>query len=521
MPTTGDFTIAHLSDLHLGNDFVFRSLKRGRWWWKTEDKILLERLAEALRSAKPDFVILSGDIVNKSTPDTFAHAAGVLRKLCLDAGVDLKTQVFLIPGNHDVLVFPEEHKHFRRLELFVEFLKELFGEDDIRTRTERFAFLDPYKKVALFGLDSTLKHDSTRIEGQPIAEGKIGLSQLSWLERKHTAFCGMFPDYLNWVKVVAVHHHPHPIADAGADRFMQLLDAGETTRVFERIGANIVLHGHKHFPHTLEHQYLGNHHYTVIGAGTACCPIVSEQAGAGNSFNLIYIRPAANKLDVDRYRANNHKKFDATKIPEFPRPLFRRSEKGYRFRERRLEMELENDDGDCMIADLRLGLTADSIAGNNVKQIAFGWTFSNAAAFTNFDVDTREVAHTQYDAGGAHERNGVFALKEPLSWGGNPRDLSCTMHVKSGLQTRRTPENDIESFDLDMKHPADLVTIMVDFPRSYSVTPEARLWDSNRHTVSPELVPRDLVHEKWRNRYTLTVYAPRLGDLYGIVWKLP
>jgi 3',5'-cyclic AMP phosphodiesterase CpdA len=515
------FTIAHLSDLHLGDDFVFRSLRRGRGWWSTEDQALLKRLGEALRDAKPDFVILSGDIVNKSTPDTLSHAADVLKTLFQDAAVDLKRQVFVIPGNHDVLVFPEEHRHFHRLELFVEFLKNLFGEEDIRTRTERFAFLDPSKKVALFGLDSTLKHDSTRIEGQPIAEGKIGLQQLSWLERKHTAFCGMFPDYLNWVKVVAVHHHPHPIPDAGADRFMQLLDAGETIRAFERIGANIVLHGHKHFPHTMEHQYRGNLHYTVIGAGTACCPIVSEQAGAGNSFNLIHIRPAANKLDVHKYRANNNKKFDATQVPEFPRPLFRRSEKGYRFRERRLEMEIENDSGDCVIADLRLGLNADSVAGNNVKQIAFGWSFSNTAKITSFEVDNQGVSQTLYDPGGDHERKGLLVLKEPLTWGGESRDLSCTMRVESGILTRRTSENDSESLDVDMKHPTDLVTIMIDFPRSYAVTPEARLWDSNRQPISPELVPRDLAHEKWRNRYSLTVYAPRLGDLYSIVWRLP
>jgi metallophosphoesterase superfamily enzyme len=101
------FTIVHLSDVHLGNDFFWRSTYRRRWYRNTEDPQLLKGLENALRKIKPVYVVLSGDVVNKCRKANFRHAAERLRKLFTDAGINVKEQVMVIPGNHDVRLFPK------------------------------------------------------------------------------------------------------------------------------------------------------------------------------------------------------------------------------------------------------------------------------------------------------------------------------------------------------------------------------------------------------------------------------
>src|SRR5262245_17933097 len=313
--------IVHLSDVHLSDDFILRSIKRGRRWWKTEDEAILSAIADRLRELDPHYVVISGDIVNKCSPRTFASAAHTLKELFQRAGIDIQSKVLIIPGNHDVYVLPEEDEYFGRVRHFVHFLKAFFGEDDYRSRTERFTILDPARKLCFFALDSTLKSE------QPIAEGRVGVAQLAWLEKKNATFAAMHADWNQYLKIAVLHHHLHPIAAGGGERFMQLLDAGEAIRAFESIGVNVVLHGHKHFPHVLKHVH-ANGHYTVIGAGTACCPFVEEQSGAGNNFNLIRFDAPSNVLRVTRYTADNNRVF----VPEPvvpPRPLLPPSPRGY------------------------------------------------------------------------------------------------------------------------------------------------------------------------------------------------
>jgi predicted MPP superfamily phosphohydrolase len=83
-------TIVHLSDTHLGHDYVVRSLLRKRLYWRTEDDALLRNLENALREIQPDFVIHTGDVVNKATESNFSHAAQRLRSLFANAGIDVK-----------------------------------------------------------------------------------------------------------------------------------------------------------------------------------------------------------------------------------------------------------------------------------------------------------------------------------------------------------------------------------------------------------------------------------------------
>src|SRR5258708_25534255 len=86
------FTIAHLSDAHLGPlpPFRLRDLtakramgfinwKRGRE--RYNDMGMLKRLVADLRSEKPDHVAMTGDVANIGLPQEFPPAAAWLHTL--------------------------------------------------------------------------------------------------------------------------------------------------------------------------------------------------------------------------------------------------------------------------------------------------------------------------------------------------------------------------------------------------------------------------------------------------------
>jgi len=117
---TAPLRVAHLSDLHFGED-----VPRG----------LAERLAAEVRAARPDAVAVSGDLTRDAQPDQFRAAGEFLRTL--------GAPVVAVPGNHDI----------PRLALWDRFARP-------RARWAA-AFVPPWPEVlelpgwALVGLDTT------------------------------------------------------------------------------------------------------------------------------------------------------------------------------------------------------------------------------------------------------------------------------------------------------------------------------------------------------------------------------
>jgi exonuclease SbcD len=83
----------HLSDLHLGKSFYGYDLYEDQAW-------MLDKVVETVQRTAPDFMIIAGDIYDRSVPsveaiglfDTFLKAA---------VGARPGLQIVIIPGNHD------------------------------------------------------------------------------------------------------------------------------------------------------------------------------------------------------------------------------------------------------------------------------------------------------------------------------------------------------------------------------------------------------------------------------------
>src|SRR5438876_4044918 len=87
-------TVIHLSDLHFGR----------------VDPSLVEPLVAAIAEARPDLVVVSGDLTQRAKTAEFEQAARFLGRL--------PTPQIVVPGNHDVPLYNVVARMFRPLDKF-------------------------------------------------------------------------------------------------------------------------------------------------------------------------------------------------------------------------------------------------------------------------------------------------------------------------------------------------------------------------------------------------------------------
>jgi 3',5'-cyclic AMP phosphodiesterase CpdA len=224
-----NFTIAHLSDPHLG---PVPMPKLGEWTakrlmgfinWKrgregSNDMAMLARLVADLRDQSPDHIAMTGDVTNIGLPAEFGPAAAWMRTL------GPQEDVSFTPGNHDAYVRTAVPP---LMTTFAPWTRSDSGASSPRT----FPFLRIRRDVALIGLCSGVP------TGPLMATGRLGSAQLARLGAilNSTKERGL-------ARVIMIHHPPL----AGANSLRSLTDAQEFERVVYTHGAEAILHGHNH-----------------------------------------------------------------------------------------------------------------------------------------------------------------------------------------------------------------------------------------------------------------------------------
>jgi len=224
------FTIAHLSDPHLGPVPVpkmeewttkrlmgFVNWKRGRQ--RLNDMAALGNLVADLRAHAPDHIAMTGDAINIGLPSEFVLAAAWMKSL------GAPEDVSFTPGNHDAYVrgaIPH---------LVASFAPWTCG-DGPAEGARTFPFLRVRRDIALIGLSSGVP------TGPFMATGRLGNAQLARLgamleQAKRRGLA----------RVIMLHHPP---LKARATSMRSLTDAHEFERVVRLHGAELVLHGHNH-----------------------------------------------------------------------------------------------------------------------------------------------------------------------------------------------------------------------------------------------------------------------------------
>lgn len=105
LPQGEPLKILHLSDLHLSDSRI------------VDAEPLLDELRGFLRQQpQPDLILVTGDIGQAGVSSDYRHATTFFGKLLNDLGVE-KSQIYFVPGNHDVdrtqITFASESLHDR------------------------------------------------------------------------------------------------------------------------------------------------------------------------------------------------------------------------------------------------------------------------------------------------------------------------------------------------------------------------------------------------------------------------
>jgi 3',5'-cyclic AMP phosphodiesterase CpdA len=230
-------TIAHISDLHFGHI----------------DTLIPPALREALLQARPDVVVVSGDLTQRARRLEFAAARSFLDSLPFPQ--------IVVPGNHDVPLHDVMRRWLAPLEKYRQFISgdvEPFYADD---------------EVAIQGL-STARSLTWK-------NGRINRMQV---ERTCTSLTGAGPN----VTRIVVTHHPFDLPGEGHGGSL-VGRAAMAIAAFTKCRVDMILSGHFHLGHAASwtHHYPAFDHAAIlVQAGTATS---SRRRDEANSWNLIRI----------------------------------------------------------------------------------------------------------------------------------------------------------------------------------------------------------------------------------------
>lgn len=296
--------IAHISDLHFTQDTRFLD--------RNNPDSFLTKIADDLVKQQPDVLCVTGDIVDsywlealkaktsslwsrirgtgnqgtrKPLLDTLVSARTFFEELCTRVGIDSKTALFVVPGNHDFRVQGFLKQNEQAVSVFRDVFRSYFRNAHLlfdSIESEPIA-------VTVVSIDSNGTDPVGTFASGAITESEFRkFAVFDECKKVLTAECqGPVAPF----RVCLLHHHPLPVVpaenyrelatDAGAvDKIkasIKVLTGSQTTLLKNAGGflssaiaaqVDLVLHGHEHKPWISELRYpgIGGLNRILVGA---------------------------------------------------------------------------------------------------------------------------------------------------------------------------------------------------------------------------------------------------------------
>jgi tetratricopeptide (TPR) repeat protein/3',5'-cyclic AMP phosphodiesterase CpdA len=272
-PSFSPRLIIHISDVHFGSWLKEGQIVDVHRFHDSENSSplsaeLSREIARALLNTqygpKDLLLVISGDLTFTGKSQEFKLLERFLVELC--EAVPLKRdQVVLVPGNHDVDWQLAGIDLSHRFDHYLSFARRFYGPDlfsqlfplvdwdfqveTARPRPSEIVLIKRHDVATLVGLNSCV------FETHQDHYGFVGLRQLAHVED----LLGTASN--NGIRIAVMHHHLHPypesvdLQDRGTAAFVDsstVRDAGLVEQRLERLGFDLILHGHKHKPQLRE-----------------------------------------------------------------------------------------------------------------------------------------------------------------------------------------------------------------------------------------------------------------------------
>ncbi len=268
-------SLAHISDVHLAPltavrlDELFSKRITGYVNWKLNrakymHSNTLQGLVDHLKAAAPDFIAVTGDLVNLAADTEIERAGRWLEELGDPA------KVCVCPGNHDAYVAGALRAAEKRWKPYMS------GEAQGK---KVFPFIRRAGEVAIISCSSAVARPPF------VASGYFSKGQAARLaeQLKTLGEEGLF-------RVVMIHHPP--VRGYAKSMSMGLRGAKEFREVIAEHGAELILHGHLHHS-TITSLQSPTGEVPVIGVAAASADASSGEQPA--RYNLFSIEKLATK----------------------------------------------------------------------------------------------------------------------------------------------------------------------------------------------------------------------------------
>ncbi|MCJ2044481.1 metallophosphoesterase [Methylobacterium sp. J-078] len=303
----GRSCVLHLSDLHFGGDYGFRRQKEDVDLGdprKTLTDCLMSDLERLGLTKSIAAMIVTGDFMTHGKFDEQHRKAALAEFEALRERLELSPeQIIPLPGNHDVVRYPEGTKINVR-ENAVEVQVRYDHETPFRTFVDELtgrdwkASLNYTRRIRLgeTDLDVCVVNSCTIAPTEWTEYGYVGRNGLDAIIELGEQAVDR-PTF----RFLALHHHLLPVVNVEALKSKGVtltIDAADILTACQMSGVHVALHGHQHKPKVAMYQSLGlngeqtNGPIYVVSNGSAGAKNARLPAGERNTYCLFQLKSA-------------------------------------------------------------------------------------------------------------------------------------------------------------------------------------------------------------------------------------